>query len=93
MSASPAQVANDLALQAQYFDRRDDAVARACRDCARLIRAFIAGDRVDGRTYGDLVGRLVGEMDRYRNRSETQIGKSLRRGFYTLQAVHASVPR
>jgi len=91
MTATPAQVANDLALQAQYFAKRDGDVASACRDCARLIRAFIAGERVDGRTYSGVHTRMM-NMDR-RYTGETQIAKSVSRGLSTLQLLHSEAWR
>jgi hypothetical protein len=54
VTASPAQVANDLTAQAVYFARRDAHVERACRDAARMIRRHLAGEPVDGRSWGSL---------------------------------------
>lgn len=87
MTASPAQVANDLIAQGTFFDRRDDDVARACRDSARLIRALIGGERVDGRTYSGLHSRMIGLSIRYGHQPDTQISKSLSRGLATLSAL------
>lgn len=87
MSATPAQVANDLAAQAKYWDRRDDHVSRACHQCARLIRAMLAGDPVDGRTYGGLHGRLLELEITWRWRNDTTIWNSLTRGRLTLEAL------
>ena len=86
MTAFPAQIANDLALQAQYFAKRDDDVSRACRDCARLIRAYLAGEPVDGRTYSGVDARMSRMNSRYTG--ETQISRSIDRGLRTLQILH-----
>lgn len=86
MTATPAQVANDLAAQTRYYDRRDDDLARACRDCARLIRAFIAGEKVDGRTYTGVHTRMLTMNGRYVG--DTPISKSVNRGLTTLQTLH-----
>ena len=86
MSATPAQVANDLAAQAKYWDGRDNHVSRACHQCARLIRAMLAGDPVDGRTYGGLHRRLLALEISWCGRNET-IWNSLRRGRLTLEAL------
>lgn len=86
MTATPAQVANDLALQAQYFAKRDAEVSATCHDCARVIRAFLAGEKVDGRTYGGVHVRML-KMDK-RYTGETQISKSVNRGLMTLQLLH-----
>lgn len=59
MMASPAEIANDMAAQAAYWVRRDKKVGRACLDAARVIRAFLSGEQVDGRTYYGLHGRLL----------------------------------
>lgn len=57
--ATAAQIANDMAAQARYWERRDKAIARACADAARMIRAYQAGDRVDGRSFSGLFKRLL----------------------------------
>lgn len=87
MTATPAQVANDLAAQGRFWDRRDDHVARACRDCARLIRARLAGEQIDGRTYFGLLRRLLDLETTWRGRNEA-IGNSLTRGRLTLEALN-----
>ncbi|MBP0483953.1 hypothetical protein J5474_15845 [Sagittula sp. M10.9X] len=48
-----------MAAHGQYWDKRDRRIALACRQAASLIRAFLAGERVDGRTYGGLHARLL----------------------------------
>ena len=59
--ATPAQIANDMAAQAAYWHGRDRrlGVAVACSDAAQQIRAHLAGERVDGRTWGGLHRRLL----------------------------------
>ena len=84
MTATPAQVANDLAAQGTYFQRRDDDVSRACRDAARMIRALLAGETVDGRTYAGLQTRLIRLTLKYGCKPESQIAKSLSRGLAIL---------
>jgi hypothetical protein len=58
MTATPAQVANDLAAQGRWWDKRDRDVAHACEDGARLIRRLMAGEHVDGRTFYGIKGRM-----------------------------------
>jgi len=86
VTATPAQVANDLVAQAKYWDRRDDHVSRACHQCARLIRAMLAGEAVDGRTYYGLHGRLLNLEITWRGRNEP-LENSLTRGRLTLEAL------
>lgn len=62
--ASPAQIANDMAAHAAYWTKRDRDIERACRDAAWVIRAFLTGDRVDGRTYWGVDRRLSNLADR-----------------------------
>jgi hypothetical protein len=88
MTATPAEVANDLEAQARFFVKRDDDVSRLCREAARLIRQMLAGERVDGRTWAGVHRRLY---DRKMGRDQTtQIGKSLSRGLGTLVALRAA---
>jgi hypothetical protein len=87
MMATPAQVANDLAVQADYFARRDDEIARLCRDSARLIRAMIAGQAVDERTYARVTFRLQGYNSRPHAAVPSQIDKSLERALKTLTGM------
>lgn len=87
MTASPAEVANDLEAQAAFLRKRDDDAARLCRDSARLIRELLAGQTVDGRTWGGVHRRL---LDRCARRDgDTQIGKSLHRGLAVLTEMRA----
>lgn len=61
--ATPAQVANDMDAHAAYWAKRghrtDRHIERACRDAARVIRAHLDGEPVDGRTWGGLHRRLL----------------------------------
>ena len=91
MMATPAQVANDLAVQADYFARRDDEIARLCRDSARLIRAMIAGQAVDERTYARVTFRLQGYNSRPRAAVPSQIDKSLWRAMVTINEQNAAL--
>jgi hypothetical protein len=86
MTATPAQVANDLTAQAVYFARRDAHVERACRDAARMIRRHLLGEPVDGRSWGGLHRRLLDLTHRYRG---TAIGGSMERGLDTLFQLRA----
>jgi hypothetical protein len=91
MSATPAQVANDLDAQANYFGRRDEAIATACRDCARIIRAFIAAEQVAAQAYGDLRRHMLDLEIKFRNQTHSQIGKSICRGRQTLETMSAEL--
>jgi hypothetical protein len=82
--ASPAEVANDLTAQAAFFAKRDHDIAQLCRDAARLIRAIIAEQDVDGRTARGVMVRLQNYNARPRPAVESQIDKSLYRGWMTL---------
>lgn len=57
--ATPAQIANDMAAHAAFWAKRDCHIERLCRDAARVIRAFLAGGQVDGRTYYGVQKRLL----------------------------------
>ncbi len=85
--ATPAQVANDMAAQASFWEKRDKVIHRACHDSARLIRAFLAGERVDGRTYHGLFGRLL-DLESGRARAHFGIADNLSRARQTLSELH-----
>lgn len=89
MTATPAQVANDLDAQAAFFNRRLPEVASACRDCARLIRTMLRDEKVDGRTYGGVQVRLLNAISQTGVQPQTQIAKSLERGLRTMQHMRA----
>lgn len=91
MTASPAQVANDLHAQAAFFDRREADLAQACRDCARAILTILHDGRIDGRAYTGVHTRMMNMEVRYRGRPDTQIAKSISRGLRTLQAMHGQL--
>lgn len=82
--ASPAEVANDLTAHANFYAGRDVQVERACRDTAQMIRKHLAGDQVDGRTWGGLHTRLLDLLSRYSSAGLPSIGFSLDRGLQTL---------
>lgn len=91
MTATPAQVANDLDAQANHFSRADVALAQTCRDAARAIRVMQDEGTIDGRTFGGLHARMLNMVSRYGNTSDSQIAKSLRRGLLTLQDMHSQL--
>ncbi len=93
MTATPAQVANDLDAQAAFFDRRESDLAAACRDCARTIRAMLNDGKIDGRSYSGVHTRMMNMQTRYRGRPDTQIAKSITRGLCTLQVLHGELVR
>ena len=57
--ATPAEIANDMAAHATYWQKRDRKTFEACKDASRVIRMFLSGQHVDGRTYGGLHRRLL----------------------------------
>ncbi len=90
MPATPAQVANDLEAQATYFQKRDDDIARVCRDTARMIRQHLASEPVDGRTWGGLHTRLLNQIGRYHSQPDVQIARSMTRGLEALYQLRAA---
>lgn len=93
MTATPAQVANDLDAQAAFFAKREADLAQACRDSARAIRVMLTEGKIDGRTYGGVHQRMLNMELRYRGRPNTQIAKSITRGLCTLQVMHGELVR
>lgn len=91
MTATPAQIANDLEAQGRFFAKRDDRVERACRDAARMIRRHLANEAVDGRTWGGLHTRLMELTSGTGRYSGTQIHKSLSRGLQCLYELRAKL--
>lgn len=63
--ATPAEVANDMSAQARFWHGRDGhmPISKTCADAARMIRAHLAGEPVDGRTWGGLHRRLLNLED------------------------------
>jgi hypothetical protein len=61
---SPAQVANDLAAQARFWEKRDRDIHKLCADAARVIRSYLAGEKVDGRVRHGLYARLLDHESR-----------------------------
>lgn len=92
MTATPAQIANDLEAQARFFAKRDDYVARACQDAALMIRRHIAGEAVDGRTWGGLHQRLLSLTQRRGLHAGTQVERSLDRGLQCIMAFRCGRP-
>ena len=89
MPATPAEVANDLAAQAKFFVKRDDEIARLCQDCARLIRASVAGEVIDLRALGECLDRLIDRqawIPPERGKA-SQIDRSLHRALLTLEKL------
>lgn len=86
---SPAQVANDLAAQARFWEKRDRDIHALCTDAARVIRAYLAGERVDGRTRSGVYGRLLDRETRAGRGliGSEQLQASLTRGRLTLERV------
>lgn len=62
---NPGEIANDMAAQDAYWVRREEKVGRACLEAARVIRAFLSGEKVYGRTYYGLHRRLLDLETRY----------------------------
>lgn len=58
MTASPAQIANDMDAWARAYEKSDRRVADLCRDAAKAIRNQTSGMRLDGRTWGGLMHRF-----------------------------------
>lgn len=87
--ASPAQVANDMAAQATFWEKRDKRIGAACRDAARVIRDYLADKQVDGRTYGGLHRRLL-DLSQNRRYASFGIADNLDRALRTLQVLHTA---
>lgn len=85
MTTTPAQVANDLEAQADFFRRRDDHVESICRDAARAIRTVLAGARLSDEVYAGIDAQLIKAIDRYRHQPASQIHKSMSRGHLVLR--------
>jgi hypothetical protein len=86
---SPAQVANDLAAQARFWEKRDRDIHALCADAARVIRAYLADERIDGRTRNGVYGRLLDRETRTGRGlvGGEQLQTSLLRGRLTLERV------
>ena len=84
MTATPAQVLNDMRAQARFYERRDKHLHAICSDAASVIGDLLEGKLVDGRRWGGLHGRLLRvEMSR---RSQP-IGWNIPRARLTLEAL------
>lgn len=84
MPATPAEVANDLAAQAKFFVKRDDAIARLCADAASLIRSMIEDKPYDEVLYATVLARIAAAGCDHRCTPKSQIEKSLHRAFLTI---------
>jgi len=90
--ATPAQVANDMIAQARYFQGRDKKIFRACIDAARVIRLYLDGQKVDGRTYGGLHHRLV-DLEIGSRARHFGVQSNLTRARMTLEHLHREAAR
>lgn len=86
MSATPAQVANDMAARAPFWRGRDGEIQVACSQAAKVIRSLLAGERVDGRTVRGLLVRISCIEDGHRQ-DATRIGPALNRARHTIMAL------
>ena len=67
--ATPAEIANDMAAHAAYWQGRDRKVEGLCRDTNTLIRSMLDGEQIDGRLYHGVWRRLLdGERKYYATR-------------------------
>ncbi|NCM96138.1 MAG: hypothetical protein GW948_02140 [Rhodobacterales bacterium] len=82
--ASPAEVANDMAAQARYWDRRDPWIEATCRNAASVIRAYLSGEKVDGRTLRGCLDRLFRIESTVRHQSKPHTYNSLVRARETI---------
>lgn len=89
--ASPAQVANDMAVRAGFWHRRDEDTHRACAQAAAAIRSMVAGQDVDGRTVSGLCARLVNLTRRYQ-RTNPDLADALERARVTLAGLKWGAP-
>ncbi|MGK7660664.1 MULTISPECIES: hypothetical protein [unclassified Marinovum] len=87
--ATPAQVANDMAAQAKFWEKRDKRIEAACHDAARVIRDYLNNNPVDGRTYGGLHRRLL-DLSQSRRHASFGIADNLDRASRALQTLHAA---
>ena len=85
--ATPAQVANDMAAQADYWRGRDGEIEKVCRDAARVIRALVDKSTVDERTLYGLQKSLVALTVRALQRGYPQVHLSLTRARLTLEEL------
>ncbi|MGR3822203.1 MAG: hypothetical protein ACU0A5_06490 [Salipiger marinus] len=85
--ATHAEIANDMAAQARYWQGRDLLVERACRDAAHMLRSFIEGKRVDGRTYGGLCRRLL-NLELSKRHKQPDLSFKLDRARLALEALN-----
>lgn len=89
--ASPAEIGNDMAAHAIYWERRDRIIEGICRDAARMIRDLLAGKPVDGRRYGGLHRRLLNLEDSVRLKN-LQGAPDLVRARLAIEGLRRKVP-
>lgn len=82
--ATPAQIANDMAARALLLRGRESAIADVCRDAARLIRQFLAGEAVDGRTVAGVIRRLNSFRD---HRLRSDVANALSRALDAIETL------
>lgn len=90
--ASPAEIANDMAAQAAHYRKalkKQPAIAQGCEDAARMIRAYLAGDPVDGRAYYGLHRRLL-DLEINRGCIQAGLDGKMTRARLTLEQLHAA---
>lgn len=79
MSASPAQIANDMTAQAKYWCGRDMDIELACDAAGRVIRAFLEGKKPHGNAIRGALGRIDRLLQPSRGLAGQQIWTSLTR--------------
>jgi len=91
MPATPAEVANDLAAQARFFVKRNDDIAKLCRDAELLIRAWVAGEVVDDLELSQCMAKLI-HLEVWKEPEpgkSSQIYRSLHRALRMLEKLRA----
>lgn len=86
--ASPAQVANDMAVRADYWRGRSADLRKACIDAEAMIRRLLKGEPVSDRAYRGLeqrLRRLEGGIAGWGN--QTRIREALARARTTLETL------
>lgn len=93
MTASPAQVANDL--MAQYkvrckSHRNEKAMGETLRRCAEMIREMLGGHKIDDGRFRAVHRQMTDLAFRYRN--DFGVGMSIDRGVVALTTLRAERP-
>lgn len=84
MTASPAQVANDMAAQAKYWSGRDMNIELACEAAHRVIRAFVEGKQPHGNAIRAALDRLQRHLS-YSQLADQPVWKSMARAEATIR--------